>query len=198
MRANTKLLHLETPTNPMMTLCDIRCVADRARTRRARRRGQHVASPYLQRPLELGADFAVHSTTKFLNGHSRFGRRRRGGEKPGAPRVARLRAEQLRGDPFSVRLVARPSRDQDARCPDGATRDERPGDREITCRSTRRCERPTTPGFPITRSTTSLRRQMKGFGAMISFTSAPSRRPGAARPVCASARSARVSGASRP
>ena len=71
MRANTKMLHLETPTNPMMTLCDIPLLS-----RIAHERGALVvvdntfASPYLQRPLELGADFAVHSTTKFLNGHS--------------------------------------------------------------------------------------------------------------------------------
>ncbi|HEU5251546.1 MAG TPA: PLP-dependent aspartate aminotransferase family protein [Thermoanaerobaculia bacterium] len=71
MRPNTKLLHLETPTNPMMTLCDIPLLS-----RIAHDRGALVvvdntfASPYLQKPLELGADFSVHSTTKFLNGHS--------------------------------------------------------------------------------------------------------------------------------
>lgn len=71
MRPNSKLLHLETPTNPMMTLCDIPLLS-----RIAHDRGALVvvdntfASPYLQKPLELGADFSVHSTTKFLNGHS--------------------------------------------------------------------------------------------------------------------------------
>jgi cystathionine beta-lyase/cystathionine gamma-synthase len=71
MRPNTKLLFLETPTNPMMTLCDIPLLS-----RLAHERGALVAvdntfaSPYLQKPLELGADFSVHSTTKFLNGHS--------------------------------------------------------------------------------------------------------------------------------
>jgi cystathionine beta-lyase/cystathionine gamma-synthase len=70
-RPNTKLLFLETPTNPMMTLCDIPLLS-----RIAHERGALVvvdntfASPYLQKPLELGADFSVHSTTKFLNGHS--------------------------------------------------------------------------------------------------------------------------------
>jgi cystathionine gamma-lyase len=70
-RPNTKLIHLETPTNPMMKLCDLRAIADIAR-----RRNLHVAvdntfaSPYNQRPLELGAHMVVHSSTKYLNGHS--------------------------------------------------------------------------------------------------------------------------------
>ena len=67
----TKMLWLETPTNPMLKLCDIAALAARARTR-----GILVAvdntfmSPYFQRPLELGADLVVHSTTKYINGHS--------------------------------------------------------------------------------------------------------------------------------
>lgn len=70
-RPNTKMVFLETPTNPVMSLCDIRAIADLARPR-----GLHVVvdntfmSPYLQRPIELGADIVVHSTTKYLNGHS--------------------------------------------------------------------------------------------------------------------------------
>jgi cystathionine gamma-lyase/cystathionine beta-lyase/cystathionine gamma-lyase/homocysteine desulfhydrase len=70
-KPNTKVLFLETPTNPMMTLTDIAACADLAHAK-----GILVVvdntfcSPYLQRPLELGADVVVHSTTKFLNGHS--------------------------------------------------------------------------------------------------------------------------------
>jgi cystathionine beta-lyase/cystathionine gamma-synthase len=71
MRPNTKLLFLETPTNPMMTLCDIPLLSGIAHARGALVVVDNTfASPYLQRPLELGADFVVHSTTKFLNGHS--------------------------------------------------------------------------------------------------------------------------------
>jgi cystathionine beta-lyase/cystathionine gamma-synthase len=71
MKPNTKLLHLETPTNPMMTLCDIPLLSQIAHERGALVVVDNTfASPYLQRPLDLGADFAVHSTTKFLNGHS--------------------------------------------------------------------------------------------------------------------------------
>ena len=65
------LLWIETPTNPLMKICDIRALAGVAH-----RQGALFAvdntfmSPYLQRPLALGADLVVHSTTKFLNGHS--------------------------------------------------------------------------------------------------------------------------------
>ena len=67
----TKLLVVETPTNPMMALTDIAAVSERAH-----RRGIKVVvdntfmTPYFQRPLALGADVALHSVTKYLNGHS--------------------------------------------------------------------------------------------------------------------------------
>lgn len=70
-RPATKLVHIETPTNPLMTLTDIRAVAGVCHER-----GVELAvdntfmSPYFQRPIELGADIVMHSTTKFLNGHS--------------------------------------------------------------------------------------------------------------------------------
>ncbi len=71
MRPNTKLVHVETPTNPMMRLCDIRAVADVAHAGGALLTVDNTfASPYNQRPLELGADFTVHSSTKYVNGHS--------------------------------------------------------------------------------------------------------------------------------
>jgi cystathionine beta-lyase/cystathionine gamma-synthase len=71
MRPNTKLLHVETPTNPMMTLCDIPLLSKIAHEGGALVVVDNTfASPYLQQPLALGADFSVHSTTKFLNGHS--------------------------------------------------------------------------------------------------------------------------------
>jgi cystathionine beta-lyase/cystathionine gamma-synthase len=71
MRPETRMVYLETPTNPVMDITDIAAVAGLAHSR-----GATVAvdntflSPYLQRPLEHGADYVVHSTTKFLNGHS--------------------------------------------------------------------------------------------------------------------------------
>ena len=71
LRPNTKLVHVETPTNPLMQLTDIAAVVEIAH-----KAGAEVSvdntflSPALQSPLALGADIVMHSTTKFLNGHS--------------------------------------------------------------------------------------------------------------------------------
>jgi cystathionine gamma-lyase len=67
----TKLLWLETPTNPMLKLVDIQALADRAHARGVLVVVDNTfATPFLQRPLDLGADVVVHSTTKYLGGHS--------------------------------------------------------------------------------------------------------------------------------
>src|SRR5580698_9602533 len=71
LRPDTRLIWVETPTNPLLKLVDLSAVADLAR-----RRGiltvcdNTFATPFLQRPLEHGFDIVMHSTTKFLNGHS--------------------------------------------------------------------------------------------------------------------------------
>ena len=71
LRPNTKMIWVETPSNPMLRLADLEALAALAK-----RRGivcvadNTFASPYCQRPLELGFDVVVHSTTKYLNGHS--------------------------------------------------------------------------------------------------------------------------------
>lgn len=71
MRAETKIVFLETPTNPMMTVTDLAACAEVAHAGGAIVVVDNTfCSPYLQRPIELGADVVVHSTTKFLNGHS--------------------------------------------------------------------------------------------------------------------------------
>ena len=69
LQANTKLIWLETPTNPLLKIIDIRAIAER--------KGDALlavdntfASPYLQNPLALGADLVLHSSTKYLGGHS--------------------------------------------------------------------------------------------------------------------------------
>jgi cystathionine beta-lyase/cystathionine gamma-synthase len=70
-RKNTKLVYVETPTNPLMSITDIAVIS-----RICRKRGPQLVvdntfmSPYFQKPIALGADMVVHSTTKFLNGHS--------------------------------------------------------------------------------------------------------------------------------
>ncbi len=70
-RPNTKMVHVETPTNPMMRLTDLAAAAGIAHEAGAWFSVDNTfASPYNQRPLELGADLVIHSTTKYLNGHS--------------------------------------------------------------------------------------------------------------------------------
>jgi len=73
LRAETKMIWIETPSNPMLKLVDIEAIVKIAR---AHREDMIVvvdntfATPYNQRPLELGADIIMHSATKYLNGHS--------------------------------------------------------------------------------------------------------------------------------
>ncbi len=70
-RPATRMLFLETPTNPVMRLTDIAAASALAHERGVQVVVDNtIASPCLQRPLELGADYVVHSTTKYLNGHS--------------------------------------------------------------------------------------------------------------------------------
>ena len=70
-RPNTKMVFVETPTNPVMTVTDLRAVSELAHAH-----GTKVVcdntfmSPYFQRPIDFGVDIVVHSTTKYLNGHS--------------------------------------------------------------------------------------------------------------------------------
>ena len=70
-KENTRLIWLETPTNPLMRLCDLKGIADIAREKGILTVVDNTfMSPYLQRPLDFGIDIVVHSTTKYLNGHS--------------------------------------------------------------------------------------------------------------------------------
>jgi cystathionine beta-lyase/cystathionine gamma-synthase len=70
-RANTKMVFLETPTNPVLRVTDLNVACEIAHARNAFVVVDNTfASPWVQRPIEFGADLVVHSTTKFLNGHS--------------------------------------------------------------------------------------------------------------------------------
>ena len=70
-RPNTRMIFIETPTNPIMEITDIASTASLAHSHGTRLAVDNTfMSPYFQRPLALGADFVVHSTTKYLNGHS--------------------------------------------------------------------------------------------------------------------------------
>jgi cystathionine gamma-lyase/cystathionine beta-lyase/cystathionine gamma-lyase/homocysteine desulfhydrase len=70
-KQNTRMVFVETPTNPVMIITDLQAVSDLAHAAGARVVCDNTfMSPYLQRPLEFGVDIVVHSTTKYLNGHS--------------------------------------------------------------------------------------------------------------------------------
>ena len=70
-RPNTKMIWVETPTNPTLRLADLAAIAKLAKKRGILTASDNTfASPYTQRPLEQGIDIVVHSTTKYLNGHS--------------------------------------------------------------------------------------------------------------------------------
>lgn len=68
---NTKMIWIETPTNPLLKLCDIKAVTDIAKEKNVYSCVDNTfMSPYFQQPLNLGADLVVHSTTKYVGGHS--------------------------------------------------------------------------------------------------------------------------------
>ncbi len=69
--SNTKLIWVETPTNPMMNIIDVVAVSEIAKKHKVLLAVDNTfATPYLQRPLDLGADIVMHSATKYLGGHS--------------------------------------------------------------------------------------------------------------------------------
>jgi len=70
-RRNTRIVFVETPTNPLMTLSDLQAISQIAHRRSVELVVDNTfMSPYFQKPIALGADMVIHSTTKFLNGHS--------------------------------------------------------------------------------------------------------------------------------
>jgi cystathionine gamma-lyase/cystathionine beta-lyase/cystathionine gamma-lyase/homocysteine desulfhydrase len=71
LRPNTRMVFLETPTNPLMKITDLAAIAEITKTRGVLLVVDNTfLSPFFQKPLQLGADIVVHSTTKYLNGHS--------------------------------------------------------------------------------------------------------------------------------
>jgi len=163
------MLWIETPTNPLMKVCDIRALADAAH-----RRGAILVvdntfmSPFFQRPLGLGADIVVHSTTKFLNGHS---------DSVGGVAVVKdpAHAEWLRYvqnaagailSPFDAWLVLRGTKTLALRMP----KHEENG-RHVAqfLRGHPKVRRVYWPGFPDHPGHEVHKRQASGFGALITF-----------------------------
>ena len=163
------LLWIETPTNPLMKICDIAALAAVARRRRALLVVDNTfMSPFFQRPLALGADVVVHSTTKFLNGHS---------DSIGGVAIVKERAHaewlqyvQNAGgailSPFDSWLVLRGTKTLALRMP----RHEENGRRVAHfLREDPRVRKVYWPGFPDHPGHEVHRRQASGFGSMISF-----------------------------
>ena len=163
------LLWIETPTNPLMKVCDIAALAQAAHRRGALLVVDNTfMSPYFQRPLGLGADIVVHSTTKFLNGHS---------DSVGGVAVVKdaTHADWLRYvqnaagailSPFDSWLVLRGTKTLALRMP----RHEENG-RSVAefLRGHSRVRRVYWPGFEDHPGHAVHKRQASGFGALITF-----------------------------
>jgi len=162
-------VYVETPTNPLMTISDIAAIAKIAHGRHAELIVDNTfMSPFFQRPIELGADMVVHSTTKFLNGHS---------DGLGGVVVCtkKEQAEQLAFiqksagaimSPFECWLVLRGVKTLAVRMPQhdfngrrvAQFLDQHPGVRAVYY-----------PGLPYHPQHELAARQMSGFGSMITF-----------------------------
>src|SRR5260221_203325 len=71
LKPNTKMIYIETPSNPMLTLTDLNMISDIAKVNKLISVVDNTfMSPYFQNPLDLGCDIVLHSTTKYINGHS--------------------------------------------------------------------------------------------------------------------------------
>jgi len=163
------LLWIETPTNPLMKVCDIAALADAARRRKALLVVDNTfLSPYFQRPLQLGADIVVHSTTKFLNGHS---------DSVGGVAVVKdpTHAERLQFhqnaagailSPFDSWLVLRGTKTLALRMP---RHEENARAVASFLREQPKVRRVYWPGFPDHPGHEVHKRQASGFGALISF-----------------------------
>ena len=128
----TRLVWLETPTNPLLNVIDIEAAAKAAHAVGAMVVVDNTfATPYLQRPLELGADIVVHSTTKYLGGHSDvIGGFAATNDPTIAERLYFLQ-KSLGGVPGPFDSLARPARPEDARAADGAPLRERAPRRRV-------------------------------------------------------------------
>jgi cystathionine beta-lyase/cystathionine gamma-synthase len=169
MRPNTRIVWIETPTNPLMVLTDIAAVAKIVHDSGAELVVDNTfMSPYLQSPLALGADMVMHSTTKFLNGHSDG----LGGvivaTKPDhAERLAFMqKAAGAILSPFECWLVLRGVKSLAVRM---VKHDENGRAVAEFLRQHKKVKKVLYPGFTDHPQHELAKRQMKGFGSMITF-----------------------------
>ena len=125
-RASTRMVWMETPSNPQLHVTDIASVAEMAHRRNALVVVDNTfATPYLQRPVAHGADVVVHSTTKYLSGHSDVVGGFVGTSNEAVAEKDRLPPERHRGGPGAVRLLPRSAGHQDVGRSHGQTLRER-------------------------------------------------------------------------
>ena len=164
------LVWVETPSNPLLNVVDIRRAADAAHAVGALLVVDNTfATPYLQQPLELGADVVVHSTTKYLGGHSdTIGGFVATNDDALAERLYFLQKSlgAVPG-PFDAWLVLRGIKTL-ARPHAPALRERAPRS-PTSSTATRRSSASSTPGSPIHPGHDVARRQMRDFGGMVSF-----------------------------
>jgi cystathionine beta-lyase/cystathionine gamma-synthase len=168
-RPGTRYVYVETPTNPLMALSDLRSIARLCRHKKVELVVDNTfMSPFFQRPIELGADMVIHSTTKFLNGHS---------DGLGGVIVCtrKEQAEQLAFiqksagailSPFECWLVLRGVKTLAVRM-----RQHDANGRQIAqfLASHRKVKQVFYPGLPSHPQYQLARRQMSGFGSMITI-----------------------------
>src|SRR5437868_8966620 len=168
-RPNTKLLWVETPTNPMLKICDLAALADISRKRNVISVCDNTfATPYFQRPLELGIDVVAHSMTKYLNGHSDV-----------VAGALVLRRDDLQEKlaflqnavgavpgPLDSFLVLRGLKTLHVRM---ERHDQNARAIAETLRAHPKVERVTWPGFPEHPQHVLAKAQMRGFGGMLTF-----------------------------
>jgi cystathionine gamma-synthase len=166
------LVWIETPTNPLLNLVDIRAVTDVARRAGAKVVVDNTfATPFLQRPLELGADVVVHSTTKYLGGHSDVVGGFAATSDPAVSERLRFLQKSLGAvpGPFDAWLVLRGVKTLAVRM-DRHCENARAVVRVLHGHP--RVERVLYPGLPDHPGHEIASRQMSDFGGMVSFLAA--------------------------
>ena len=168
-RPATRLVWVETPSNPMLKICDLAAVAEVCRKKKVLLAVDNTfMTPYLQRPLALGADIVVHSTTKYLNGHSDVV----GGAVVVNDADLRERLAFLQNavgavpSPFDSFMVLRGIKTLHVRM---ARHDQNAGALADWLASHRQVARVIYPGLSSHPQHELARRQQRGFGGMISF-----------------------------
>jgi cystathionine gamma-synthase len=169
-RDSTKVIWCETPTNPLLGIADIAALAEIAHDAGARLVVDNTfASPYLQQPLPLGADVVVHSTTKYLGGHSDVvgGALVTGDVELGQELTFHQNAMGAISGPFDAWLVLRGIKTLGVRMDRHCANAERIVDFLTTHPAV---DKVLYPGLPEHPGHDIAARQMSAFGGMVSFT----------------------------